>query len=69
VPGAILTDRRRQGLEKSGIACYRTPEEIAGLMAYLVSREARWLTGASIRMDGGKIKGFSTLRGRHQSFR
>jgi NAD(P)-dependent dehydrogenase (short-subunit alcohol dehydrogenase family) len=43
--------------EKAGIARYGEPEEIAGLMAYLVSKEARWLTGASVRMDGGEIKG------------
>jgi 3-oxoacyl-[acyl-carrier protein] reductase len=43
--------------EEAGIARYGEPEEIAGLMAYLVSQEARWLTGASIRMDGGEIKG------------
>ena len=43
--------------EKAGIARYGEPDEIAGLMAYLVSKEARWLTGASVRMDGGEIKG------------
>lgn len=43
--------------EEAGIARYGEPEEIAGLMAYLVSKEARWLTGASVRMDGGEIKG------------
>src|SRR5277367_1829812 len=43
--------------EKGGIARYGEPEEIAGLMAYLVYKEARWLTGASVRMDGGEIKG------------
>src|ERR1700678_3315727 len=43
--------------EEASIARYGEPEEIAGLMAYLVSKEARWLTGASIRMDGGEIKG------------
>jgi 3-oxoacyl-[acyl-carrier protein] reductase len=43
--------------EKAGIARLGIPEEIAGLMAYLVSPEARWLTGASIRMDGGETKG------------
>jgi len=43
--------------EKAGIARYGEPEEIASLMAYLVSKEARWLTGASVRMDGGEIKG------------
>jgi hypothetical protein len=26
-------------------------------MAYLVSKGTRWLTGASVRMDGGEIKG------------
>src|SRR5580692_10353399 len=41
--------------EQAGIARYGEPEEIAGLMAYLVSKEARWLTGASVRMDGGEI--------------
>ena len=43
--------------EKAGIARYGEPAEIAGLMAYLVSKEARWLTGASVRMDGGEVKG------------
>jgi 3-oxoacyl-[acyl-carrier protein] reductase len=43
--------------EKAGIARYGEPEEIAGLMAYLVFKEARWLTGASVRMDGGEVKG------------
>jgi 3-oxoacyl-[acyl-carrier protein] reductase len=43
--------------ERAGIARYGEPEEIAGLMAYLVSKEARWLTGASVRMDGGEVKG------------
>lgn len=42
---------------KAGIARYGEPEEIAGLMAYLVSKQARWLTGASVRMDGGETKG------------
>ena len=43
--------------EEAGIARYGETEEIAGLIAYLVSREARWLTGSSVRMDGGEIKG------------
>jgi 3-oxoacyl-[acyl-carrier protein] reductase len=32
-------------------------EEIADLMAYLVSPAAKWMTGSSMRMDGGEIKG------------
>jgi 3-oxoacyl-[acyl-carrier protein] reductase len=39
-----------------GIARYGRPEEIADLMAFLVSPAARWMTGSSIRMDGGEVK-------------
>jgi 3-oxoacyl-[acyl-carrier protein] reductase len=42
---------------KAGIARYGTPEEIADLMAYLVSPAAKWMTGTLVRMDGGEIKG------------
>ena len=55
--GMSVEDATKQFPEKAGIARYGEPEEIAGLMAYLVSKEARWLTGASVRMDGGEIKG------------
>ncbi|MFY9805496.1 MAG: SDR family oxidoreductase [Candidatus Acidiferrales bacterium] len=43
--------------EESGIARFGEPEEIADLLAYLVSAAAKWLTGASLRMDGGEFKG------------
>lgn len=43
--------------QEAGITRFGTPEEIADLMSYLVSPAARWMTGASIRMDGGEIKG------------
>src|ERR1700684_472020 len=55
--GMSVAEAMKQFPEKAGIARYGEPDEIAGLMAYLVSPEARWLTGASIRMDGGEIKG------------
>lgn len=55
--GITVEEAMRRFPEKAGIARLGTPEEIAGLMAYLVSREARWLTGSSIRMDGGEVKG------------
>jgi 3-oxoacyl-[acyl-carrier protein] reductase len=42
--------------EKAGISRFGTPEEIAELMSYLVSPAAKWMTGASVRMDGGEIK-------------
>ncbi|HTW46671.1 MAG TPA: SDR family oxidoreductase [Acidobacteriaceae bacterium] len=55
--GMTVEEAMKQFPEKAGIARYGEPEEIAGLMAYLVSKEARWLTGASVRMDGGEVKG------------
>src|SRR5258707_691427 len=49
--GMSVEEAMKQFPEKAGIARYGEPEEIAGLIAYLVSREARWLTGSSVRMD------------------
>jgi 3-oxoacyl-[acyl-carrier protein] reductase len=43
--------------EEAGIARFGKPEEIADLMAHLVSPAAKWMTGTSVRMDGGEIKG------------
>jgi 3-oxoacyl-[acyl-carrier protein] reductase len=43
--------------EKVGISRYGEPEEIAELLAFMVSPAARWMTGTSVRMDGGEIKG------------
>ncbi|AQH04092.1 short-chain dehydrogenase (plasmid) [Burkholderia sp. KK1] len=41
---------------EAGIARYGTPEEIAELMAFLVSPAAKWMTGSTLRMDGGEVK-------------
>lgn len=40
----------------AGIARYGEPEEIADLLAFLVSPAARWMTGTQLRMDGGEVK-------------
>ena len=40
----------------AGIARYGQPEEIAELMAFLVSPAARWMTGSALRMEGGEVK-------------
>ncbi|MEJ0093964.1 MAG: SDR family oxidoreductase [Methylocella sp.] len=42
--------------KEAGIARYGEPEEIAELMAFLVSPGARWMTGSMLRMDGGEVK-------------
>ena len=52
-----VEEATKQFLEKAGIARYGSPEEIADLMAYMVSPAAKWMTGTSVRMDGGEIKG------------
>ena len=43
--------------EEVGIARFGRPEEIADLMAFMVSPAAKWMTGACVRMDGGEVKG------------
>lgn len=42
--------------KEAGIARYGEPKEIAELMAFLVSPAARWMTGSTLRMDGGEVK-------------
>ncbi len=42
--------------KEAGIVRYGEPEEIAELMAFLVSPRARWMTGSTLRMDGGEVK-------------
>ncbi len=46
----------RKFLKVAGIERYGQPEEIAELMAFLLSPAARWMQGSAIRMDGGEIK-------------
>ena len=43
--------------EEVGISRCGQPEEIAELLAFMVSPGAKWMTGTSVRMDGGEIKG------------
>lgn len=35
---------------------YGEPEAIAELMAFIVSPSARWMTGSTLRMDGGEVE-------------
>ncbi len=41
---------------EAGISRYGQPEDIANLMAFLVSPVGKWMTGSAVRMDGGEIK-------------
>ena len=54
--GMTAEEATKKFPEEAGISRYGKPEEIAELMAFLVSPAAKWLTGASVRMDGGEIK-------------
>ena len=55
--GMTVEEATKAFPEKAGISRYGEPEEIAALMAFLVSPAAKWMTGTSVRMDGGEIKG------------
>jgi 3-oxoacyl-[acyl-carrier protein] reductase len=52
-----VEEAMRRFPEEVGISRYGQPEEIAELLAFLVSPGAKWMTGTSVRMDGGEIKG------------
>jgi 3-oxoacyl-[acyl-carrier protein] reductase len=43
-------------LEQAGISRFGEAEEIADVMAFVVSPVARWMTGTVLRMDGGEAK-------------
>ena len=50
-----VDDATQKFLLDAGIRRYGQPEEIAELMAFLISPGARWMTGAALRMDGGEV--------------
>jgi len=52
-----VEESMKQFPEKVEISRYGQPEEIADLLAFMVSPAAKWMTGTSVRMDGGEIKG------------
>jgi 3-oxoacyl-[acyl-carrier protein] reductase len=53
----VGVDEAKQALlAKSGIGRYGEPQDIAELMAFLVSPAARWMTGTQLRIDGGEVR-------------
>jgi NAD(P)-dependent dehydrogenase (short-subunit alcohol dehydrogenase family) len=59
-----LTDPERQKSLLSSLPAGRIgqPEEIAQLVAFLVSPAAAYITGASLTIDGGLLLGFCATR-------
>jgi len=51
---AAVREWHRQDI---GVTRFGTPEEIGGLVAFIVSPRGRWLHGATIDMDGGEVRG------------
>jgi len=54
--GLSVADATARFPVEAGIARYGEPEEIAELIAFLVSPVAKWMTGSALRMDGGEVK-------------
>jgi 3-oxoacyl-[acyl-carrier protein] reductase len=52
-----VEDATKKFPEEAGISRYGQPEEIAELLGFMVSPAAKWMTGTSVRMDGGEVKG------------
>jgi NAD(P)-dependent dehydrogenase (short-subunit alcohol dehydrogenase family) len=52
-----VEEAMKQFPEKVEISRCGQPEEIADLLAFMVSPAAKWMAGTSVRMDGGEIKG------------
>ncbi len=50
---ADATEHHRRELD---ITRFGQPEDIAGLVAFVVSSRGRWLQGAAIDMDGGQVE-------------
>lgn len=55
--GMTVEEATKKFPAEIGISRYGAPEEVADLIAFLVSPAAKWMTGTSVRIDGGEIKG------------
>ncbi len=53
----VRVDEAKAGfLKQAGIARFGEAQEIADVMAFVVSPAARWMTGTVLRVDGGEVK-------------
>jgi 3-oxoacyl-[acyl-carrier protein] reductase len=55
--GMTLEEALEKFPAQVGITRYGNPEDIAELMAFVLSPAGRWMVGSALRMDGGEIKG------------
>jgi len=51
-----LEEMKKTFLKQAGVMRFGEPEEIAELLAFIVSPKAKYMTGAVLRMDGGEVK-------------
>jgi 3-oxoacyl-[acyl-carrier protein] reductase len=51
-----VAEAKQTLLTKAGITRYGEPQDIAELIAFLVSPAAEWMTGTQLRIDGGEVK-------------
>lgn len=51
-----LAEAKLRFLTQASISRFGEAEEIAEVIAFVVSPAARWMTGAVLRMDGGEVK-------------
>lgn len=49
----LLTEEQRAEIERSHLLGLGAPEDIASVAAFLLSDDARWITGTSMIVDGG----------------
>jgi glucose 1-dehydrogenase len=57
---ALLNDKPKLDalLEKIPLGRLGTPEDVAGLVAFLASKDADYVTGATFFVDGGLIRSY-----------
>jgi 3-oxoacyl-[acyl-carrier protein] reductase len=55
--GMTVVEALEKFPDQAGITRYGKPEDIAELMAFILSPAGEWLIGAALRMDGGEVKG------------
>jgi NAD(P)-dependent dehydrogenase (short-subunit alcohol dehydrogenase family) len=52
---ALYTDREDEASAQYPMRRLGTPEDVASLVAFLVSDQASWITGETVRIDGGLL--------------